>query len=987
MSATLAYQAPTSDHVAIGWVGDRLFLNYSAGLGQNAVEHGAFYADTLTPDSPTGRSRWTRQKAILNLPNIGSGVGLSVTFTAQGWPTDVIDPATDQPLVTVQADGTTIGTFRPTPEWANYTLAIPPNVHAGANMHLVLTTNATFTNTQRGPDPRPKGIRLAALHIQSDLDSVAWATNQKPPEQFQTMLTQVLPPAWYAVARMMLIIALLYIVLLRVLTSRPATFLITTLATMLVGIGLALTRIWMGALLDVALWLVLIALLIAWYQPILAFVRALIHRTIQGHGLNYGLIVATLAWVGYAIGSGTTNLSIYRSMTERFIKTMFPDSLLIGLLAISTLTLVLVSGHQGLPRLATRMTTGLKQPHIALVVALVCGGLWIGYETLVVAHLPYVGHADYADNAVVARNLVAGRGWVVDYVTQFYQLYDTTTRPQETWPLLQPVWIAPFLALFGPQAWAVKIPNLIGNGILLLLIYTLGTTLWDSRVGVLAAILTLTSHLFFKLTIYATSDLAFVLFTTAALFTLYRAVRTSAQPGGDHQSMSPTATNRRTDRLLITSGVLTGLMMLQKPSGAVIAVGMGIWLLTQRTHPFIWGWFRRPPSPHPLSHQEKGTSERGSPSPRVVDGAGEGGEKRSTSPHHILTTALVWSLPALLVLSPYLVRNIMLFQKPVYSTESYDAWVLGYRGDGGNAWDDIYRVYAPELDGPGIPDRSWILRWGFDLTWDKFITQVEAVRDYLLPAWTRRDTAAQPESTNFALLSQNERKNLFSALGAWLSLIGFLAALRRQRHLMSLLVLAFVPYTLFLTTYWHANEERYFLMLIPWLALLASWIIWSVYDRLAAIGDGRWSPAGLLLVGIAVVHIVQPSWPVIASKVQHEPDKWAPDLLAYEWLATNTAPDSVIMTRNPWQLNWHTARPAVMIPNTSDYALWYKLARHYSTDYIIFDSLQRVKGDAATMLNPLINPGPLEVGDTVNGFRLVYASPTADNRVLVYALP
>lgn len=938
MSATLAYQAPTSDYVAIGWIGDRLFLNYSAGLGQNAVEQGTFYADTLTPDSPTGRSRWTRQKAVLTLPNIGSGVGLSVTFTVQGWPTDVINPSTDQPLVTVHADGTTIGTFRPTPEWATYTLTIPPDVHTGADMYLVLTTDATFTDTQRGPDPRPKGIRLAALQIRSDLDSVAWATNQKPPEQFQTMLTQVLPPAWYAVMRMTLVIALLYILLLRVLTSRPATFLITTLATMLAGTGLALTRIWMGALLDVVLWLMLITLLIAWYQPILAFVRALIHRTIQGHGLNYGLIVATLAWIGYAIGNGTTNLHIYRRMTEHLIKTMFPDSLLIGLLAVSILTLVLVSGHQQLPRIATRITTWLKQPSIALVVALACGGIWIGYETLVVAQLPYVGHADYADNAVVARNLVAGRGWVVDYVTQFYQLYDTITRPQETWPLLQPVWIAPFLALFGPQAWAVKIPNLIGNGILLLLIYTLGTILWDSRVGVLAAVLTLTSHLFFKLTIYATSDLAFVIFTTAALFTLYRALRPSTHPSL-HQRMSPTATNRRTDQLIITSGVLTGFMMLQKPSGAVIAVGMGIWLLTQRSY------------------------------------------------RHILTTALVWSLPALLVLSPYLVRNMLLFDKPVYSTESYDAWVLGYRGDSGNAWDDIYRVYAPELGGPGVPDRSWILRWGFDLTWDKFITQVEAVRDYLLPAWTMPNAATQPESSSVALLSQNEHKNLFSALGAWLSLIGFLAALRRRRHLMSLLVLAFVPYTVFLTTYWHANEERYFLMLIPWLALLASWIIWSVYDRLAAIGDGRWSPAGLLLVGIAVVHIVQPSWPIIASKVQHEPDKWAPDLLAYDWLAANTAPDAVIMTRNPWQLNWHTSRPAVMIPNTNDYDLWYKLARHYSTDYIIFDSLQRVKGDAATMLNPLINPGPIAVGDTVNGFRLVYASPTADNRVLVYALP
>ena len=35
------------------------------------------------------------------------------------------------------------------------------------------------------------------------------------------------------------------------------------------------------------------------------------------------------------------------------------------------------------------------------------------------------------------------------------------THPQETWPLLQPVWIVPFFALFGAEAWAAKIPNLL----------------------------------------------------------------------------------------------------------------------------------------------------------------------------------------------------------------------------------------------------------------------------------------------------------------------------------------------------------------------------------------------------------------------------------------------------------------------------------------------------------------------------------------------
>ena len=44
---------------------------------------------------------------------------------------------------------------------------------------------------------------------------------------------------------------------------------------------------------------------------------------------------------------------------------------------------------------------------------------------------------------------------------------------------------------------------------------------------------------------------------------------------------------------------------------------------------------------------------------------------------------MLWALIALLIFSPYLVRNIELFRTPFYSTESHDAWVLGLRRLGG----------------------------------------------------------------------------------------------------------------------------------------------------------------------------------------------------------------------------------------------------------------------------------------------------------------
>lgn len=943
----LAYQAPPRGEVRVGWLGDQLFLNSSAGLGAEHVQQGALYPDDLTPDSPTGRSRWTRQHARMVIPNLGAGTSLHLTLLVQGWPADVRDPpltgtrtgadtadGTVQPVVTVQADGQPIGMFTPASTWERYEFTVPARLRSGADLVLTLDSSATFADTLRGSDPRPKGVRLAALQVQTAAHN-PYALH---------------PPAWRAVGMLVLVLLLFYLLLLRLLHAPPLCFLLSTVVAGAAGAGLTLARIWMGMVLVVGLWLLAVALLIVWSRPLLWYLRQLLRRYAQGWSLNYALITVALVWLGYVIGR-----TVHHWRTNQpdmgWLQSMFPDSLLIGLLSVGGVALILVQGREGLPRLAHSLVTFIGSRTTAPILLLILGGLWLGYELVVISMLPYVGHADYADNAVVARNLVHGRGWVVDYISQFYVLYPDTTRPQETWPLLQPVWMAPFLALFGPHAWAAKIPNLLFNAALLVLIYQIGTRLWDRRVGLVAALVTLTNHLFFNLTIYTTSDLGFVVFCTAALYTLYLALPTHAQ-------RSLPASPVFVPRLLLLSGLLVGLMMLQKPSGATIAFGMGLWLGCSLLHHSVL--------PH-LRQRAWG---------RTLAGI-----------RRVLVWGGVWTAVALLVLSPYLARNMALFGAPVYSTEQYDAWVLGYRGDSGEAWHDIYRVFTPELDGPGLPDRSWILRWGFDYTYAKFRTQVQAVRDYLLPAWPGLPTALVGEDNHWWLLSRNEAKNLLTPAGAWLSLLGIIAALRARWRLLSLLLLSFAPYTLFLLTYWRTNEERYFLMAMPWLALFAAWMIWAGYDRLAAIGDRRWSPLAFILVGVAIVSILRPSWPMIATKVQVEPQQWAPDIIAYEWLQTNTDPDAVMMTRNPWQLNWHAERPAVMIPNTASEETLRYLARHYEAEYLVLETLQRVKGDGARTLAPLITAADAQVGDVIDGFTVVYASPTPNNRVLIYRFP
>lgn len=982
---TIAYQAPVRGSIAVGWLGDQLFLDSSMGLGEESTRRGDWYADDLTPDSPTGRSRWMRQHGVITLPNIGAGTVLSLTLVVQGWPRDVLRAPPEsttvsrwplmtadspQPTVTVRVNGHVLEIFTPTSTWQPYNISIPASERTSDDLRLDIRSSAVFTDTLRGPDPRPKGIRVAAIHLAEEeplptpehtQNGFSETAPDIVPDILSGIISGIVPPAWRAILLLIIDSMLLSLLLTRVFGSPSSSFLATSLLTGSASIGIALARLWMGAILIVVLWVLVIALLIAYYRPLLRLLRSLLWRYGQGRALNYGLITASLAWIGYTVGKF---IAEGRSLVagEELVKGMFPDSLLIVLLSASLLALIFVLGRDGLPSLANRLSTVLEGQRGALALLLLCGMIWFGYETVVVSRLPYVGHADYADNAVVARNLVEGRGWVVDYVTQFYRSYADTTRPQETWPLLQPVWMAPFIALFGAEAWAAKIPNLLFNAVLLWLIYTIGSYLWDRRIGVTAAVLTLTNHLFFKLTIYTTSDLAFVVFTTAALALLYRALDTSDAPpnASTITTISPWQ--------LGGAGVLTGLMMLQKPSGAVIAVGMGVWLLLT------------------LSTEWHIANEQG---------------RRRVSPLAIVQAACIWAVPAVVILSPYLARNMMLFGKPVFSTESYDAWILGYRGESAEAWNDIYRVYAPAFGGSGPPDRSWILRWGFDLTLEKMRTQVAAVRDYLLPMWrgvTHSDipligppsalsTPPVSSTSYLAFLSHDSAKNLLAPLGAWLSFLGAIAAVRYRRRLIGLLFLSFAPYTVFLITYWHANEERYFLMTIPWLALLAAWVLWRIFDRLAAIGDGRWSPLGIVIVLLAVVAIIRPSWSIIAHKIHEEPDRWQPDVIAYEWLKEHTPEDAVMMTRNPWQLNWHADRPAVMIPNTADEETFAAIARHYEVDYLVFETLQRVKGDAARLLDPLVGARDAEVGQTIRGYELVYASPTPDNRVLIYRVP
>lgn len=359
---------------------------------------------------------------------------------------------------------------------------------------------------------------------------------------------------------------------------------------------------------------------------------------------------------------------------------------------------------------------------------------------------------------------------------------------------------------------------------------------------------------------------------------------------------------RRLPSTWLLLGLLGGLLLLSKPSGAVLLMGGGLWALWR-------GW--------------------------------RAGEVRA-----ILRGGALAAGIALLVWLPWGIRNLLTFGVPFYTTESYDAWVLSYR-----PWENIYAAYAGRLP---LPHPRLLVGYGFD-------TVATKIGQQFVGAW------------------QDLRGGVIIPLTLLpLAILGTLTARGRQQGgLLLALGAAALPYTLFVLGYWH-YESRYTLLLIPWGALLGAAGFWWLHDRLAA-WRGNGALAGLAAL-VLLALVLQPHW----ARLQ---DDWRADLrtpnsvVMAEWLGANTPPDAVIMSRNPWELSFHSDRRSVMIPYDT-LATIRQIAAQYGVTYLQLDHLN----DPAYRRPAL---GPLYAGpDEWNGFRKVYDRRGKDGEgLLVYTVP
>jgi len=97
-----------------------------------------------------------------------------------------------------------------------------------------------------------------------------------------------------------------------------------------------------------------------------------------------------------------------------------------------------------------------------LAVVLAFGSLSAALRFRVIALDRTIGRSDTAAYAEIGRSLAEGRGFDVQYISSFYIPYDRTIdRPDDHWPPLMGMMIAPFFATLGVSAFHAKIPAVL----------------------------------------------------------------------------------------------------------------------------------------------------------------------------------------------------------------------------------------------------------------------------------------------------------------------------------------------------------------------------------------------------------------------------------------------------------------------------------------------------------------------------------------------
>ena len=521
----------------------------------------------------------------------------------------------------------------------------------------------------------------------------------------------------------------------------------------------------------------------------------------------------------------------------------------------------------------------------------------------IVYPIEYVGHADASGYAEMADSLIKGRGLEVDYVSWYFLKYDPRiVRPEDHWPPLYSFLIAPFFKILGKNAFAAKMPSIFISCLLFpFVVYALAEMLSGSRiVGLAAGLHILLYPEFFRHSLYCLSDITFAFMVCTTVLLVLKGTKNP--------------------RFFYPMGIAMGLAYYAKGTGLILIPAYAIFYLILRFTKQI--------------------------------------EQRDRQ----FVTGLVL---AFLVISPWFLRNLIHFGNPIFSTQQFAVGYIGYL-----PWEE--GTYKPYL-GENLPSFfTKVKDWGIS---GMIIKSQEFLKQYLW--WSFIDINGSVGKFDYKQI-HTYPIGIASATGLILFVISYIY----QLNVKSILVL--YPKVMKrigldksswvlkgietskrinqdinkILRVWHVPQ-----FLIVWCLLLFLHgfhaICWQPISRLAfpamplVIATGwtslyiffgivyrglNYRRVAVVLTALILLTVISSHNFLIIDRARKKAswpygDAGKAWIDAGKWLRSN-APNSITMTRNPWELHFYSEEKAIQIP-LADLKKIIEIAIFYGVTHLI----------------------------------------------------
>jgi len=492
----------------------------------------------------------------------------------------------------------------------------------------------------------------------------------------------------------------------------------------------------------------------------------------------------------------------------------------------------------------------------------------------------------YVDSA---ENLLKGKGFVFDFIDEYYIKFPSVTHPDE-WGLPgMAIITAPFIYFLGKTPFAINLPNMIIGLILFpVLIYYLGKEFFDKKIGFLAAVSTLFFSPTFNLSFTGQRDVIYAFFLLLGIFYFYKAIKDDSS------------------KYFYLMGLFLGMSYLIRQTTLIVfpALILAYYLIQKRIDL------------------------------KLIKGM----------------------LVAVLVMSPFLIRNYLLFGNPLFTANKYALWIYGWFND----YDPLgYMVY---WDSPK-PSLSWLLSLNFQegskysFIMSKIIRQATVqfysililnITAFIGLFLTRKEETKLVLKTAIALilafsvfayiatayLGENVYFGyiLFIAYSTMLLMANFIFAKEGPANrIFALLWIFFIGFHAVLGY----SETRFFVPLIP-LFFMYSWSgIYKILERISAKYtkfEPKYFWKALLIILIIVIAISTAMIQINLPKdAQHEKEKITQLTQMGELLKAKTPDSAVIMACNAVGLHQASDRKIVEmprddIPKIIEVMKWYQVS-------------------------------------------------------------